>query len=297
MFDWNDLKYFVAVARHRSTNAAGRALGSSQSTVQRRLVELERRIGHQLVQRRQSGYRLTALGDAMLPFASAVEAAAAAFEQNLAGAAREHSGIIRLTCPEPIVYRITRSGLLDRFHALHQDLKVEFVMSDRYVDLAAGDADVALRSGDTDHDVLVGLKIADSIWAVYGSRQYVACHGKLATTSDMCRHRLIGFDEKLSGHRASAWLREVAPKADFAARSDSVLGLVAAAKSGVGIAPLPIALGDAEDDLVRVLAPVSELTRAWRLLTHPQIRKTRRIAAFFDFIASERTALKPILTG
>jgi len=297
MFDWNDLRYFVAVARHKSTLAAGRALGLSQSTVQRRLVELERRIGHQLVRRHQSGYRLTDLGEAMLPFAIDVEAAVLAFQQNLGAAARAHGGIIRLTCPEPIVLRLTQSGLLGKFEQLNPGLSVEFVMSDRYIDLGAGDADVALRSGDTDDVDLVGLKIADSIWAIYGSRHYVEKNGGITSIEALADHRLIAFEEKLASHRVSKWLSQVAPHAEFAARSNSVLGLVNAAKSGVGLAPLPIALGDAEADLVCVLGPIEELTRAWRLLAHPDLRKTSRVSAFFDFIAQERNSLKPILTG
>lgn len=297
MFDWNDLRYFVAVARHKSTLGAGRALGFSQSTVQRRLVELERRIGHQLVRRHQSGYRLTELGEAMLPLAIEVETAIIAFQHNLGDAARAHGGVIRLTCPEPIVLRLTQSGLLEKFREQNPGLTVEFVMSDRYIDLAAGDADVALRSGDTDDGDLVGLKIADSIWAIYGSRHYVEKNGSPSSIEAMVDHRLIAFDEKLSGHRVLKWLNIVAPRAEFAARSNSVLGLVNAAKSGVGLAPLPIALGDAETDLVCVLGPIEDLTRAWRLLAHPDVRKTGRVAAFFDFIARERNALKPILTG
>lgn len=83
----------------------------------------------------------------------------------------------------------------------------------------------------------------------------------------------------------------------MSARINSVLGLVSAIKSGVGIGPLPIALGDAEPDLVRVLGPIPELTRSWRILTHPDLRRVPRIAAFFDFIVLQREALKPILTG
>jgi len=73
MFDWNDLKYFLAVARHGSTIAAGKALGLSQSTVHRRLEELERRLGRALVTRQPSGYRLTEFGQIMLPYAERIE--------------------------------------------------------------------------------------------------------------------------------------------------------------------------------------------------------------------------------
>ena len=170
MFDWDDLKYLLAVARHGSTLAAGRVLDVDQSTVQRRLVELERRIGQSLVQRHPTGYRLTEFGEQMLPFAERIEQAVLAFEHRLAAWKAEASGVIRMTCPEPLVYRITQAGLIDRFHALHPSIHVQFVMSDKYLDLAKGDADVALRSGDTEDGELVGRKIGDSIWAVYASR-------------------------------------------------------------------------------------------------------------------------------
>ena len=129
MYDWNDLRYLIAVARHGSTLAAGRALGLDQSTVQRRLTELERRFGQALVQRHPTGYRLTEFGQSMLPHAERVEAAVTLLRQHLATAAAEVAGIIRVTCPEPIVFRITRSTLLERFRARHPALQVHFVMS------------------------------------------------------------------------------------------------------------------------------------------------------------------------
>jgi DNA-binding transcriptional LysR family regulator len=297
MFDWNDLRYFLAVARHRSTLAAARTLKLNQSTVQRRLTQLERRIGHKLVKRHPTGYRLTELGQEMLLYAERVEQAVLAFEQHLEAAKREAVGVVRVTCPEPLVYRITQSSLLERFHARHPKLRVEFVMSDKYLDLAKGEADVALRSGDTDDGELVGRKIADSIWAVYASRKYIERHGKPERVEDLNHHLLIGFDEAMANHRAAKWLRQVAANAKMVARNNSVLGLVYAVKSGVGIAPLPTALGDAEEDLVRVLGPIPELARIWRLLAHPDVRHTPRVSAFFDFIVEEIDALRPILTG
>ena len=294
MFDWNDLTYFLAVARHGSTIAAGKALGLSQSTVHRRLSELERRIGHKLITRHTTGYRLTPLGEALLPYAGHVEAAIKELERHVGDVAHDAAGVIRVTCPEPIVYRMTT--LIDRFHAQHPKLRVEFVTSDRYLDLSKGEADVAFRSGDTD-DELVGRKIADSIWAVYASRAYIERHGKPERIEDLSGHALVCFDESLSQHRISKWLAEVAPGATIAARNSSVLGLVYAVKSGVGVGPLPTAIGDDQEDLVRVLGPIPELARSWRLLTHPDLRRTQRVAAFFDFIIVEREALKSILTG
>lgn len=297
MFDWSDLRYFLAVARNGSTVAAAKALKTSQSTVQRRLVELERKLGRPLVKRTPAGYQLTEFGQEMLPYAERIEQAARAMDQHRGTLERAEVGVIRLTCPEPIMARLTQSGLLDRFHARHPGLRIEFVMSDRYLDLAKGDADVALRSGDTDDEALVGRKIADSIWAVYGSRQYIERRSTPESVQALNGHALVGLDEAMANHRAAIWLREVAPHAEIAARSNSVLGLVAAAKAGVGLAPLPTALGDAEADLVRVLDPIPELQRSWRLLTHPDVRQTPRVTAFFDFVNGELSALRQILTG
>lgn len=174
MFDWNDLKYFLAVARQGSTIAAAKALGLNQSTIQRRIVELEKRLGRKLVMRTASGYRLTDVGKELQPYAERIEAMVLDFERHVADTGRDRSGVIRVTCPEPIVQRMT--PLIERFHARYPKLRVEFVMSDRYLDLSKGEADVAFRSGDTD-DELVGRKIADSVWAVYASRSYIDAMG------------------------------------------------------------------------------------------------------------------------
>jgi DNA-binding transcriptional LysR family regulator len=101
----------------------------------------------------------------------------------------------------------------------------------------------------------------------------------------------------MANHRAAVWLREQVPQAQVVARNDSVLGLLYAVKAGIGLAPLPTAIADAEADLVRVLGPLPELARAWRLLTTAELRRTPRVAAMFDFLVEEVDALRPILTG
>ncbi len=293
-FDWNDLRYVLAVAKHGSTTAAARAIGLNQSTVQRRLGQLETRLALRIFERATSGYRLTPAGRSLLPAAEAVEAAVRSFGEAAEVAAR--AGILRVTCPEPIAYRLTASGLIDRFHERNAEFRIEFVLSDHYVDLAKGEADIALRSGDTEEN-LVGRKIADSLWAVYASRSYLARHDAPIVITALPDHPLIGFDLSLDKHRLSQWLREVAPDAVYAARVTSVLGLVSAAKAGMGLAALPVALGGAEPDLVRVIDAVPALTRSWRVLAHVDARQLPRVKAFFDFIEDVADELKPVLTG
>lgn len=297
MFDWNDLKYLLAVARHQSTTAAGRALQVNQSTVQRRLAELERGLGQALVVRHPSGYQLTGFGEQLLPLAQDVEHAALALARYVETFQRDVSGVVRVTCPEPLMLRLSSSTLLERFRARYPALQVAFVMSDKYLDLAQGDADMALRSGDTEDNALIGRKVGDSLWAVYASPKYIARRGQPGSVQDLAQHDWVGFDETMAQHRASIWLRQVAPAAHVVARNDSVLGLVYSAKAGMGLAALPTALGDAEPDLVRVLGPIPELARIWRVLTTAELRHTPRVAALFDFLVDEVDALRPIITG
>lgn len=297
VFDWDDLKHFLAVARHGSTLAGSRALGVDQSTVQRRLTALEQRLGKALVKRHPTGYRLTAFGQEMLLHAQRVESTMVAFE-HAANAARDATtGIVRVTCPEPIVKRLAASSLLARFHAKNPGLRVEFVISDRYVDVLGGEADIALRSGDTDDGDLIGRKIGDSYWAIYGSKPYLAQHGRPARVEDLNHHAVVGLDESLSNHRAAVWLRRVAPDARVVARNNSILGLVESVKAGLGLAPLPTAIADAESDLERVLGPIDELTRIWRVLAAPDQRHAPHVAAFFDFVVDEIESLRPIISG
>ena len=296
MFDWNDLRYFLSVARHGSTIAAAKALHLSQSTVHRRLAELEKRMGRHVVIRHATGYRLTEFGKELQPFAEQVEEAVAAIERHLSAADDTPTGSVRVTCSESIGYRLMKSPLLDAFHARYPGLRVEFVMSDDFLDLAKGEADVAIRAGVPDDDALVGRKIADVPWALFGSRTYIERHGRAERAEDINRHAVIEFDGNIRDHHAAQWLRSVAPHATVAARSNTVPGLMMTVKSGAGLAPLPMPLAARETELVQVLGPVAGLFSQIYLLTHPDVRRAPRVRAFFDFMIAELDNLRPILT-
>ncbi len=297
MFDWNDLRHLIAVARHGSTLAAAKALGVNQSTVHRRLSELENRVGLTLVKRYPTGYRLSELGDALIDHVLAVETAVVTLERQIQALKHDLKGVIRLTCPEPTVSRIAATGLLDRFYERYPGLTVEFVTSDRYLDIAKGEADIAFRSGEPTDDSLVGRKICDSIWAIYASRSYIQQNGRPTSIADLANHAMIGFDGIMQHHRVAKWLPVAVPDARVVNRNNSMLGTLSAVKAGIGVAPLPTTLGDAEETLVQVLPPVDDLTRSWYLLSHPDLRKTPRIAAFVDHVLDDIPALRKALIG
>jgi DNA-binding transcriptional LysR family regulator len=297
MFDWSDLRHFLAVARHGSTIAAAKALNLSQSTVHRRLDELEKQIGRPIVIRQATGYRLTEFGKELLPLATKVEDAVGSLERFLVASDETPIGSVRVTCSEPIGYRLTQSAILDAFHERYRGVRIELIMSDHFLDIAKGEADVAIRAGIPNETTLVGRKIADVPWALYCSRHYVDRHGRVERAEDLDRHAIIEFDGGIRDHHAARWLRSVAPNAKVVARSNTVPGLMMTVRSGAGLAPLPMPLAGGEPDLVCMLGPLPGLYSPIYLLTHPDLRSTPRIAAFFDFVVDEIDRIRAVLTA
>jgi DNA-binding transcriptional LysR family regulator len=295
MFDWNDLKYFLAVVRHGSTIAAAKALNVNQSTVHRRLDELEKRLGYQLVVRQPTGYKLTELGQDMVTYAEGVEEKVQSFERRLAASDASLTGSVRVTCPEAIGARLLHSPLIEKFSERYPDLRVEFIISDKLLDLTKGEADIAIRATAPYDEALFGRKIAETPWAIYASASYIERAGKITDVAEIARHSVALYD--IEQHVTKAWLQSVAPEARVVARCNSMTALRSAAKSGVGLAALPMTVGDGDPDLVRVLGPIPGLTTDFYLLMHSDMTSTPRVRALFDFFIEKLNIVRPILAG
>lgn len=296
MFDWNDLKYFLAVGRSGSTLSAAKSLRVNQSTVHRRIQELERQLGCELVRRHPSGYRLTELGEYVRDYATRVETAATDFQRAVSAKSDETSGIVKVTCPEALGPRLIGARLIEKFNARYPEVRIEFVMSDRIIELGSGEADIAIRAKRPDEGALVGRKIADSPWAVYASRSYVTRRGRIGDPAQIDRHSVVVFSGALSEHPAARWVKSVAPNAHVAATANSLAALLPSVRSGAGIALMPTIVGDNEKDLVRVLDLASEMATPFYLLTHQDLRRTPRIRAFFDFIIEHLDEIRPLIS-
>jgi DNA-binding transcriptional LysR family regulator len=294
MFAWDDLKYFLAFARSGSMAMAAKALGVNQSTVQRRIAELEERLGRRLVERHLTSYRLTELGAGLQPAAEAVDAAVSNFERQLAASDKSVTGIIRVTCGSILAERLRRSPLIDGFHMRYPGLRVELVISDRYLDLAKGEADVAIRAGEPLDEALIGRRIAVAPWAVYASRAYVEQHGIPKKPEDINNHLVVGCGDRIAHYPGAQWLRKVAPDATVASRSDNWPGLVLAVKSGAGLAALLAFQGDNESELICLLDNIN-LTTPYYMLMHRDMQHTPRVRAFADFVASEIKSFRALV--
>jgi DNA-binding transcriptional LysR family regulator len=290
--DWDDLKYFLAVARGGSTLAAGRTLGVSQTTVARRIAAFEGKLGLILFERRQAGYALTPAGEALVPQAESVEDAASSFAEAAGAQSRDASGTVCLTMQE--IYAVTiMPPILKALHEAHPALRVQLDTADQPRDLGAGEADVALRGVyhmPTDKS-LVGRRIVADPWTIYCSRDYAASHSRPRTAADLRQHAIIGGGGEKVWPRYRAWLQRHRLEEAVTMEHSSGTGLLAAVRAGAGLAVLPSFVADNDPDLVRCLEPMAGDDAVLWLLTHERLRHTPRVRVVMDFLGAALTRL------
>ena len=290
--DWDDLRYFLAVARSGSALAAAKALRVNQTTVTRRLAALEAALGVPLFERRQAGYALTPAGEALIERAVAVEAAASAFAEAAGAQSREVSGTVCLTMQEIYAVAILPPILKD-LHEAHPALRVELDTADRPRDLGAGEADVALRGvrGSPTDASLVGRRITSDPWTLYCSRDYAARHPRPRNAADLRRHIIVGGGGEKVWPMYRAWLQRHRLEEAVTLHHSSGTGLLAAVRAGAGLAVLPSFVADRDPDLIRVLEPIATDDAELCLLTHERLRHTPRVRAVMDFLGERLTRL------
>jgi DNA-binding transcriptional LysR family regulator len=298
MFDWNDLRHFLAVARAGTTLGAARALGVSQPTVVRRVAALEAACGVALFDRHSSGYALTEDGRSVLPLAERVEAEVGALSNTLAACARKATNAIRLTAAENLVNDFVLPALAN-FRAKFPNAKVQLIATDAKLDLMRGEADVALRAGiarPEDGD-LVGRRLPDPAWAVFGSRSYIAEAGRPAGAEELDGHALIGGEGEIVHLPAMRWLAEAAPQASVVWRANTLTSLHAAVRAGLGLSVLPCMIAGRDPELVQCFPPPPELDSEMWIVTRPELRDDPCVRALMSLIAERLTELAAVTRG
>ena len=290
MYDWNDLKAFLAVAETGSTLSAAQALRVSQTTVARRIAALEEATGLNLFERRQAGYTLTPVGDAMLASAIAVRDAADRFGEAAGARSRDAGGTVSLTTMEIFAVTILPPILRD-LRTAHPGIHIHLDTADEPRDLAAGAADIAIRSSkQPTGGGLVGRRIADNPWTVYCSRDYADLHGIPHSREELATHPFIGGGGYV-WEPYQAWLRQYRLEDSVVMKYDTGTGLLAGVRSGMGLTILPAFIADHEPDLIRCIPPKNEDTTGLWLLTHERLRHVPRVRIVLDFLAKELTKL------
>jgi DNA-binding transcriptional LysR family regulator len=284
MFDWNDLKAYLAVARGGSTLAASKALNVNQTTVARRVESLEAALDLKLFERGQSGSRLTEAGQSLLAEAEKVERAARDFETRARAHQRGLAGSLRITCIE-LMANMTLTPAIAEFRRLYPEVQVDLIISDQQLDIEKGEADIGIRTGIAlPISNLVARKMTDYTFRLYCSREYAERRGLPGGPGDLARHDLIGGDGGLERMPAISWMFEQAGGKAPASRSTTLTNMVHAVRAGLGVAPLPSILGDADPSLLRCSDSIEVAKSSAWIVTRRDLKDTPRVRAFIDFL-------------
>jgi DNA-binding transcriptional LysR family regulator len=292
MIDWDDVRYFLAVARGGSVRAGAERLRVNHATVLRRVAQLEERLGTQMFEKLPSGYRLTAAGEEVLEFAEQMEESSNRLETRIFGLDQSVRGLLRVTLPPSLATHLLMPDFAD-FARLHPDIEMEVSSSGELANLTNREADVAIRvvyDRKTLPLNLHGLKGPELFGGVYISRDRLAAWR-------------TGVPEPLrwiviSSHGIPDWTSEGEVRtAETPFRVTDAEAQLAAVRQGLGITTLPCFVGDADQLLARVPGTDLHAYGTLWLLTQGETRKTKRVRLFTEFVSRRLAAYAPLLAG
>lgn len=290
MIDWDDVRYFLAVARGGSVRAAAGRLGVNHSTVLRRVAQLEERLGARMFEKLPSGYRLTAAGEEVLELATQMEASSHQLETRVFGRDQGVRGPLRVTMAPTLATHLLMPDLAG-FARLHPDIEMEILSSGDLANLTNREADVAIRvvyDRKTLPLNLHALKGPDVFGAVYLARDRLT--EWRANEPNPFRWIVI------SSHGIPDWAREV-PAMGVPFRVTDGEAQIAAVRQGLGITTLPCFVGDADPSLARAPGMGLHMYGTLWTLTQGETRKTKRVRLFTEFISRRLAANAPLLGG
>ena len=281
--NWTNIKDFLLVVRTGSTLAASRELGVTQPTVARRIDELERELGLDLFDRDTRGFHLTPQGRGLVAEAEEVEAAVRAFGASAAELSDNVTLPIRFSAPIS-VFSDAIYETLAQFRTAYPDTPIEVIPSNRFLDLNAGDGDIALRiTSEIKDEELICRKLGALSGGLFASRAYP---GPLPSHPDQLKgHRFAIFDGQNVPHALNSWVLDLIEPDQVVTRCSDLGSMVATISNGEVLGPLPRPLGDKDEKLTACFyAPDSLSVPVWLVISHAAYRR-KSVKAFVKLMA------------
>lgn len=273
--DWEDIRIFVALARHGSLSAAARALGVNHATIARRITALERALDEKLVERRPDGYVLTPAGTRALSAATEMETAAAMLSRG--GADSEPKGLVRISSTPGLAQGFLVARLATLTDKLPR-LDIEVATDIRNVSLERREADIALRLARPDDGDLIAKRLVTLGFGFYGTPKW------RKRIADGAPPVFVGFDEANTSIPDALSLTRQFPRARVAFRTNNQFAQAAAARAGAGIAMLPHFIGRTDSKLVPCTLAKTPPSREIWLITRRQDAREPAIRSITEFL-------------
>lgn len=276
-----DLEVMLALVRGGSLATAGERLGVDASTVFRSLQRIERGLGRGLFERTRAGYRATELATQLAEHAEQMEVALEAARSSVEAAPAQISGTVRITTTDTVLHGLVAPALRS-LRKVHPLLGYELHTGNELASLTRRDADIAVRATKRPPQHLVGKHVGPIRVALYAAKRGSAV--KLADV-ESGKADWIAPDDALPEHPSVVWRKRHFPKAQPRYRVNSILSVLELVALGLGVGIVPLFLADGRNDVVCLTEPLDECETELWLLTHPESRHLRRVAAVYSHLA------------
>lgn len=285
MFDWDDLRIFLAVARSGSFVASGRRLGLNHTTLARRLTALEASLGTRLFDRSPRGVAPTRAGAELIAHAERIEEEVLAAGRRVGRQDDAVSGVVRLATTESFGthFIAPRVHLL---HAAHPGIELELVPQSRTVNLSKREADIAISLARPDTGSLKAARLVDYRIGLYASQAFLSRIGPVESLAALQGQPFVSYIEEMIDLPELRNLdRSLARTCVF--RSSSIAAQMEAVASGLGFGLLHRFAISPHMRVVRVLPEAVEVVRSYWMVLHADLARVPRIRAVADFVAEQ----------
>jgi molybdate transport repressor ModE-like protein len=295
--NWDDLRYFLEVARTQRASGAAKRLGVDYTTVARRVRALEDALGTLLFDKsRNGGFILTADGQRLLAFVDAMETTVQSATEQLANSGHALSGHVRVGSTEGFGCFFLAPQLA-RFQDTHPQISIDLLPVPHFVSLSKREADIAVTLERPEHGQYIYTKLCDYRLRLYATGDYLDRHEPVRSIQDLATHHFASYIDDLAFSYELLYLERAVPGAVSRWRSTSVIAQYHAVLQGRSLAILPCFMAAQEPRLVPVLADEIVVTRAFYLSCREDLRKLKRITAVWNFLRSAAEINRPLLMG
>ena len=282
--DWNQLRAFLETAETGSLSAAARKLGLTQPTLSRQVAAIEQRMGVTLFERVGKAMALTPTGLDLLEHARAMGAAAEALSVAATGRSQTVGGLVSVSATDMVAFYLL-SPIVRQLREQEPRITIEVISSDAVSDLLRREADIAIRHVKPEQPELIARLIRQAQANYYASEDWVKTHGHPRSAEEAAHLPFVGADR--SG-QFLAYLRQHGlplTEANFSCYSDHTVAHWALVRQGMGIGAMLDKIAQETPGMVRVLDEVPPVIFPIWLVTHRELRTSRRIRLVFEALA------------
>ncbi len=285
--DWNDLRYFIVLAKHCRLAPAAAELGVSVSTLFRRLNRFEEDLATRLFDRHAAGYQLTSAGELLQAEAEQMHGLVDRLNLTLAAQDYQPAGRVRVTTTESIATFLL-APLLPGFHQQYPHIEIELAVDVRLQDLSRYEADIAIRSAPAPPESLIGRRWCQPVWRLYGTAELLARHPAVRMLADVASLPLITPVDVLARNSVvRAFLAKIGDGKHSAFYTNNLNQCLHLALRHVGLAYLPAYMVAAYPELVALDLPeLDQPTTIW-LLMHADLAPLVRNRLFVDYLFAQ----------